>query len=174
MFINNLLFAGEILSLTLSYKFAIIKLYKHDWNKFGFSVPWLRRFVAGLPSQRAGFAPRSVHVGLLSVKVALGLVYLSVLRSSPCQWFHRDSSYSHLTWGTSNRPVGDRSSETSSHPLHEQQSFNTHVLDPRNRHRSLHITKFDAVLREIKSDKVNQSYNTHGKYKNRIQMLYRK
>jgi len=42
-----------------------------------------RRFVAGLSRLRFGFDPRSVHVRFVVDKVALGQVFLRVLRYSP-------------------------------------------------------------------------------------------
>jgi hypothetical protein len=39
------------------------------------AVPWLRRLAAGLPPRRPGFDPRSVHVGFVVDKVALGQVF---------------------------------------------------------------------------------------------------
>ena len=48
------------------------------------AVPWLRRLVAaGLSQRRSGFDPGSVHVGFVVDKVALGQVFLRVLRFSP-------------------------------------------------------------------------------------------
>jgi hypothetical protein len=47
------------------------------------AVPWLRSLVAGLSPRRAGFAPGSIHVGFVVDKVALGQVFLPVLRFSP-------------------------------------------------------------------------------------------
>jgi hypothetical protein len=38
--------------------------------------------VTGLSPRRPGFAPRSIHVGFVVDKVALGQVFLRVLRSS--------------------------------------------------------------------------------------------
>ena len=38
------------------------------------AVPWLRRLVAGLSLWRPGFDPRTVHVGFVVEKVALGQV----------------------------------------------------------------------------------------------------
>jgi hypothetical protein len=46
-------------------------------------VPWLRSLVARLSSRRPGFAPGSIHVEFVMDKVALGLVFLRVLRFSP-------------------------------------------------------------------------------------------
>jgi hypothetical protein len=47
------------------------------------AVPWLRSLVTGLSPRRPGFAPRSIHVGFVVDKVALGQVFLRVLRFSP-------------------------------------------------------------------------------------------
>jgi hypothetical protein len=46
-------------------------------------VPWFRRLVAGLSPPRTGFDPRSVHVGFVVDKVALGQAFPRVLRFSP-------------------------------------------------------------------------------------------
>jgi hypothetical protein len=46
-------------------------------------VPWLRRLVAGLSPRRPGFDPGSVNVGFVVDEVALGQVFLLVLRFSP-------------------------------------------------------------------------------------------
>jgi hypothetical protein len=48
-------------------------------------VSWLRKLVAGLSPRKPGFAPGSVHVGLVVDKVALGQLFLRVLRF-PCQY----------------------------------------------------------------------------------------
>jgi hypothetical protein len=47
------------------------------------AVTWLRRLVAGLSLRSPGFEPRSIHVGFVVEKVALGQVFLRVLRFSP-------------------------------------------------------------------------------------------
>jgi hypothetical protein len=47
------------------------------------AVPWLRRLVACLSPRRPEFDPGSVHVGFVVDKVALGPVFLRVLRFSP-------------------------------------------------------------------------------------------
>jgi hypothetical protein len=44
------------------------------------AVPWLKRLVAGLSQRRPGFATGSIHVGSVVDKVALGQVFLRVLR----------------------------------------------------------------------------------------------
>jgi hypothetical protein len=46
-------------------------------------MPWLRWLVADLSMRRARFASRSVHVGFEVDEVALGQVFLEVLRFSP-------------------------------------------------------------------------------------------
>jgi hypothetical protein len=46
-------------------------------------VPWLRWLVIGLSPRRPGFVPGSVHVGCVVDKVALGQVFLRILRFSP-------------------------------------------------------------------------------------------
>jgi hypothetical protein len=51
------------------------------------AVPWLRRLVAGLSPRRPGFNPGPVHVGFMVDKVALGQVFLRVLRLSPVNLF---------------------------------------------------------------------------------------
>jgi hypothetical protein len=47
------------------------------------AVPWLRRLVACLSPRRSGFDSGSVHVGFVVDKVALGQVFLQVLRFFP-------------------------------------------------------------------------------------------
>jgi hypothetical protein len=47
------------------------------------AVPWLRSLVAGLSPRVPGFAPGSIRVGFVADKVALGQVFLRVLRFSP-------------------------------------------------------------------------------------------
>jgi hypothetical protein len=47
------------------------------------AVPWLRRLVAGLSPRRRGFDPRSVNVGFVVDKVAMGQVFPRVFRFSP-------------------------------------------------------------------------------------------
>jgi hypothetical protein len=73
------------------------------------AVPWLRRLVASLPQQMPGLEPGSVHVTFVADKLALGRVFLRVIRSiiiSPGPHTH---IYNHL--GKGNRAVGGRSSE---------------------------------------------------------------
>jgi hypothetical protein len=47
------------------------------------AVTWLRQLVASLSPQRPRFIPGSVHVGFVVDKVALGEVFLRVLRFFP-------------------------------------------------------------------------------------------
>jgi hypothetical protein len=47
------------------------------------AMPWLKRLVAGPSLRRAGFAPGSVRVGFVVDKVALGQIFLRVLRVFP-------------------------------------------------------------------------------------------
>jgi hypothetical protein len=47
------------------------------------AVPWLRRLVSGHSPRGPGFAPGSIHVRFMVDKVALGQVFLWVLRFSP-------------------------------------------------------------------------------------------
>jgi hypothetical protein len=46
-------------------------------------MPWLKRLVAGLSPQRPRFAPGLIRVGCVVDKMALGQVFLRVLRFSP-------------------------------------------------------------------------------------------
>jgi hypothetical protein len=60
------------------------------------AVPWLWSSVADLSPRRPNFAPGSVHVGFAVDKVALGQVFLRVLRFSPVNIsFHRSSPNSY-------------------------------------------------------------------------------
>jgi hypothetical protein len=59
--------------------------FKISWNSimnYARAVPWLS-LVAGLSPRRPVFDPGSVHVGIVVDKVALGQVFLRVLRFSP-------------------------------------------------------------------------------------------
>ena len=49
----------------------------------GLAVPWLRPLVAGLSPRTPGFDPGSVHLGFVVDKVAVGQVFLRILRFSP-------------------------------------------------------------------------------------------
>jgi hypothetical protein len=61
------------------------------------AVPWLKRLVAGITSRRPGFAPGSVYVGFVADKVALGQVFIRVLRVFPCQYHSTIAPYSPIT-----------------------------------------------------------------------------
>jgi hypothetical protein len=50
------------------------------------AVPWLRGLVAGLEPRRPGFDPCSVYLGFVVDNVALGHVFLGVLRYSPVKF----------------------------------------------------------------------------------------
>jgi hypothetical protein len=76
-----------------------------------------QRLVANLSPRRTGFAPGSVHVGFVVDKAALGQGFLRVLRFPLSLSFHCGSPCSYITWGMNKRPVGGRSSETSSNPI---------------------------------------------------------
>jgi hypothetical protein len=86
------------------------------WLPYGL---FFRRLIAGLTPRRSGFTPGSIYVGSVVVKVALGQVFLRVLRDSPVNiippWF----STQYVIWGMRNRPVRGRSSETVSYHRHE-------------------------------------------------------
>jgi hypothetical protein len=47
------------------------------------AVPWHRRLAAGLSQRSPAFGPRSIHVGFVVDKMALGLAFLRVLQFSP-------------------------------------------------------------------------------------------
>jgi hypothetical protein len=60
------------------------------------AVPWLRSLVAGFSSRRPRFEPGSIHVGFVVDKVALGQVFLRVIRFSTFNIsFHRRSPNSY-------------------------------------------------------------------------------
>jgi hypothetical protein len=73
------------------------------------AVPWLRRLVAGLSPRRHGFDPGSVRVGFVVDKVALGQVFLPVLRFSPVNFIppvlHYTKKLIFIT-GLHNKPQG--------------------------------------------------------------------
>jgi hypothetical protein len=113
-------------------------------------VTWLRSLVAGLSPRRPGFAPASIHIGFVMDKVALGQVFLRVLRfplSIYAISFHRRSpnSYNlgnanlsrHPRLGT--RPTPPSKNSFCLHPLiklikhdskssYEHCSWNLHTL----------------------------------------------
>jgi hypothetical protein len=76
------------------------------------AVPWLRH----LSPQRPRFMPKSVNVGFMVDKVALGQVFTDFFCFLLSIAFHHGSPlsyiYIYITWGTNDRPVGGHSSET--------------------------------------------------------------
>jgi hypothetical protein len=60
------------------------------------AVSWLRSLVTGLSPRRPGFTPGSIHVGFVVDKVALGQVFLRVLRFFPV------TLQTHIIWGMRN------------------------------------------------------------------------
>jgi hypothetical protein len=75
------------------------------------------RLVPGFSSRRPGFAPGSLHVGFVVVKVALGQVSLRGLLFPSSVSCHRGLPYSYITWGMNSRSVVGRSSEILSCPI---------------------------------------------------------
>jgi hypothetical protein len=65
---------------------AYLHLYLavYEERKLHGAVQWLRRLVAGLSPRRPGFNSRSVHVGCMADKLALGQVFLRVLLFPLC------------------------------------------------------------------------------------------
>jgi hypothetical protein len=64
--------------------------------RYSIQVNIFRSLVAGLSLRRPGLAPWSIHVGFVVDKVALGQVFLRVLRLSPVNIsFHRRSPNSY-------------------------------------------------------------------------------
>jgi hypothetical protein len=61
--------------------------FKHCKLHVGWAVPYLRRLAASIPLRRPGFDPRSVHVGFVVDKLALGQVFPPSSSVFPCQ-FH--------------------------------------------------------------------------------------
>jgi hypothetical protein len=56
-------------------KLTLTNPKKAGYVRYGKAVSWLRRLVAGFTSRRPGFDPRSVQVGFVVDKVALGQVF---------------------------------------------------------------------------------------------------
>jgi hypothetical protein len=65
-------------------------------------VPWLRSLVAGLSPRRPGLAPGSTHVGFVVEKVALGQVFLIVLRIPLSMYYSTVALQTHIIWGMRN------------------------------------------------------------------------
>jgi hypothetical protein len=78
------------------------------------AVTWLMRLVAGLSQRRL----ERVQVGFVLDKVALGQIFLRVLRFSPVSIISpRLQTDIGIIWGMNDRPVGGGSSETQLHPV---------------------------------------------------------
>jgi hypothetical protein len=103
------------------------------------AVPWLRRLVAGLSSQRPGFAPQSEfylswvnrHWDTFSSKFFCFSLSVSFHRGCPC---------SYIIWGMNNRPSGGRSSETVSPHRQQQLQQPPAGLHPEDSGVYIHIT----------------------------------
>jgi hypothetical protein len=80
--------------------------------KIWFGVLWFWRLLVGLSPRRPVFASGSVHVGFVVDEVTMWQVFLRVIRVSSV-WPYVLINY----WGTNNTPVGDPSSDTSSHHI---------------------------------------------------------
>jgi hypothetical protein len=79
------------------------------------AVPWLRWLLAGLSRRRYGFAPGSVHVGLVVNKVALGQGYppsslvspVSIIPPWPSKLiYHRERGEQQACWWPQFRDIG--------------------------------------------------------------------
>jgi hypothetical protein len=79
------------------------------------AVPYTRRLVSNMSLRRSGFDPISAHVRFIVDKVALGQIFCKFFGFPLSISIHRGSPHSYIILGMNNRPVGDRSSETSSH-----------------------------------------------------------
>jgi hypothetical protein len=78
------------------------------------AVTWLMRLVAGLSQRMFG----RVRVGFVLDKVALGQIFLRVLRFYPVSFISpRLHTHIGIIWGMNDRPVGGRSSATQLHPV---------------------------------------------------------
>jgi hypothetical protein len=111
---------------------SILSWARYVFLKFGWAVPWLRSLVAGLSPRRPGFAPGSIHVGLVVEKVSLGQAFLRVLRFSPVNIsFHRLSSNSYhlgnaLYADVSRNPrLGTRPTPSSGEKSSDRTRYNT-------------------------------------------------
>jgi hypothetical protein len=92
---------------------------------YDFTLPF-RRLVAGFPSRRTGFEPKSDHVGFVVDKVALGQI-ISEYFDFPCQFlFHRLLHILHHLSsgaGTVGQLVADVPSGLSLTPLQETKNY---------------------------------------------------
>jgi hypothetical protein len=62
-------------------------------------MSWLMRLVADLSPFSPGFAPMSIHVGFAVDKVALGQIFLRVLRFFSCQYHFTVVLHTHISPG---------------------------------------------------------------------------
>jgi hypothetical protein len=81
-------------------------------------VAWLRRLLVVLSQRRPVFSPRSIHVGFVMDKVALGQGFLRVIRFSPVSII--PPSLSELISGEWTMSVSGSSSEMWSHPVNKR------------------------------------------------------
>jgi hypothetical protein len=90
------------------------------------AVPWRRRLVNGLSPRRPRLAPGSVHVRFVVDKVALGQVFLRVLRFSPANIIPPSLSKLVLvsSGGRTICPVVAAVQRHKSHPIEINQSIN--------------------------------------------------
>jgi hypothetical protein len=65
-------------------------------------VPWLRSLVAGLSPRSPGFAPGSIHVGFVVVKVALGRFFSEFLGFPPSIYHSTVALQTHIIWAMCN------------------------------------------------------------------------
>jgi hypothetical protein len=86
------------------------------------AVHFLRRLVTCLSARRTGFAPGSVHVGLVVDEVALGQVFLRHYHTTV-------SPHTHIIWRMNNSPAGGRNSERFSSNRHEQQQTHKTIIE---------------------------------------------
>jgi hypothetical protein len=107
------------------------------------TVLWLRRLAGGHSSRTPGFAPRSVHVGFVVDKATLGQGFSEFFGFPLSISFHRGSPYSYVIWEMNTRPVGNRSSETFSHPV-DMNYFHWNILSQRKQ-----ATRFGQLLAHI-------------------------
>jgi hypothetical protein len=75
------------------------------------AVPWLKRLLAGLSTRRPVFVHRSVRVGFMANKVALGHFVSELFGFILSISFHCGYPLSYIIWGMNNRPVRSCSSE---------------------------------------------------------------
>jgi hypothetical protein len=97
--------------------------YGKPFNK---AMPWLRWLVIRLALLKPGFTLRSIHVGFVVEKVALGQVFIRVLWFSPFNIIPPRLN-NHIIWRMNNRPIGGQSSEAHSHSINMNNHSATQV-----------------------------------------------